>query len=220
MKLPTHIQEFIDSIWTVDYFSGRGPLPEGCVEYGTRRDASDIADDAERTAAWHEVWYLRGAATRPTNLGVKPEAAYNAAYDAAWEAAHANADEDDEFDEYEDDEYEDDDVGWRVHDEWGLVYIGIEPDDEDVAMFGAVEAVARHAAWEAVMDKCKNEADARAAAENASGDAILLAICLLMRDRIDPKHLDYARQRWAIWQAGYGVAAEFDGTHYCYRRPY
>ena len=101
-QLPAHVQEYIDSIESVDYFSGSGPLPEGCKLYKTR--------------------------------------------DAAWDAA-------------------------------------------------------------------------RTAARDAAGDAALLAICLLVQGFIDPKHLAYALMRWAIWQAGYGVAAEVDGTHYCYRRP-
>lgn len=94
MQLPTHVQEYIDSIESVDYFSGSGPLPEGCKLYKTR--------------------------------------------DAAWDAA---------------------------------------------------------------------------------GDAALAAECLLMRDHIAPEHLAYALMRWAIWVAGYGVAVEVDGVHYCYRRP-
>lgn len=71
----------------------------------------------------------------------------------------------------------------------------------DVAAWDAVDVAAGEAAWD------------------AAGDAALAAVCLLMRDRIDPKHLAYALMRWTIWQAGYGVAAEIDGTHYCYRRP-
>lgn len=118
MQLPTHVQEHIDSIRTVDYFSGSGPLPEGCKLYKTR------------DAAW--------------------AAAKGAEWDAAWDAAG-------------------------------------------------------DAAWDAARD--------------AAGDAALLAICLLVQGLIDPKHLAYALMRWAIWAAGYGVAVEVDGVHYCYRRP-
>ena len=114
MQLPTHVQEHIDSIRTVDYFSGSGPLPEGCKLYKTR------------AAAWDAAW--------------------DAAGDAAWDAA-------------------------------------------------------------------------RTAARDAAGDAALAAECLLMRDHIAPEHLAYALMRWAIWVAGYGVAVEVDGVHYCYRRP-
>ena len=105
-QLPAHVQEYIDSIESVDYFSGSGPLPEGCKLYKTR--------------------------------------------DAAW-------------------------------------------------------AAAKGAEW--------------AAARDAAGDAALAAECLLMRDHIAPEHLAYALMRWAIWVAGYGVAVEVDGVHYCYRRP-
>ena len=105
-QLPAHVQEYIDSIESVDYFSGSGPLPEGCKLYKTR--------------------------------------------DAAW-------------------------------------------------------AAAKGAEWDAARD--------------AAGDAALAAECLLMRDHIAPEHLAYALMRWAIWVAGYGVAVEVDGVHYCYRRP-
>ena len=126
MQLPTHVQEHIDSIRTVDYFSGSGPLPEGCKLYKTR------------AAAWDAAW--------------------DAAGDAAWDAART---------------------------------------------------AARDAAGDA----------ARTAARDAAGDAALAAECLLMRDHIAPEHLAYALMRWAIWVAGYGVAVEVDGVHYCYRRP-
>ena len=122
MQLPTHVQEYIDSIESVDYFSGSGPLPEGCKLYKTR------------------------------------DAAWDAAGDAAWDAART---------------------------------------------------AARDAAGDA----------ARTAARDAAGDAALAAECLLMRDHIAPEHLAYALMRWAIWVAGYGVAVEVDGVHYCYRRP-
>ena len=137
-QLPAHVQEYIDSIGTVDYFSRRGPLPEGCKLYKTR----DAAWAAAKGAAWDAEW----------------DAALDAAWAAAWDAAG--------------------DAAWD-------------------------------AAWDA----------ARTAARDAEWDAALLAICLLTHKHIDPKHLAYALMRWAIWQAGYGVAAEVDGTHYCYRRP-
>ena len=129
-QLPAHVQEYIDSIESVDYFSGSGPLPEGCKLYKTR----DAAWAAAKGAEWDAEW--------------------DAALDAAW-------------------------------------------------------AAAGDAAWDA----------ARTAARDAAGDAALAAECLLMRDHIAPEHLAYALMRWAIWVAGYGVAVEVDGVHYCYRRP-
>ena len=129
-QLPAHVQEYLDSIESVDYFSGSGPLPEGCKLYKTR----DAAWAAAKGAEWDAEW--------------------DAALDAAW-------------------------------------------------------AAAGDAAWDA----------ARTAARDAAGDAALAAECLLMRDHIAPEHLAYALMRWAIWVAGYGVAVEVDGVHYCYRRP-
>ena len=87
----------------------------------------------------------------------------------------------------------------------------------------------RTAAWVAALAAVRTAADiaagvaarghARTAARDAAGDAALLAICLLVQGFIGPKHLAYALMRWAIWAAGYGVAVEVDGVHYCYRRP-
>ena len=99
---------------------------------------------------------------------------------------------------------------------------------EDAARTAAWTAV-RAAAWDAAQTGALTAALAAAltavdvaawdAAWDAAGDAALAAVCLLMRDRIDPKHLAYALMRWTIWVAGYGVAVEVDGVHYCYRRP-
>ena len=150
MRLPTHVQEYIDSIGTVDYFSRRGPLPEGCKLYEMRVSAWAAAREAAWAAAQAGAWDAAGVAARA------------AAWNAAW-------------------------------------------------------AAARDAEWDAARDAAKDAA--RTAVRAAAGDATMLALCLLMRDHIAPEHLAYALMRWAIWQAGYGVAAEVDGTHYCYRRP-
>ncbi len=149
-QLPAHVQEYIDSIESVDYFSGSGPLPEGCKLYKTR----DAAWAAAKGAEWDAEW----------------DAALDAAWAAAWDAAG--------------------DAAWD-------------------AAWDAARTAARDAAGDA----------ARTAARDAAGDAALAAECLLMRDHIAPEHLAYALMRWAIWVAGYGVAVEVDGVHYCYRRP-
>ena len=165
-QLPAHVQEYIDSIESVDYFSGSGPLPEGCKLYKTRDAAWAAAREAAWAAAQAGAWDAAGVAARA------------AAWNAAWAAAR--------------------DAEW------------------DAARDAALDA-----AWAALWDAAGDAAwaAARAAARAAAGDATMLALCLLMRDHIAPEHLAYALMRWAIWQAGYGVAAEVDGTHYCYRRP-
>ena len=154
MQLPAHVQEYIDSIESVDYFSGSGPLPEGCKLYKTRAAAWDAAWDAAGDAAWDAARTAAWAAAK------------GAEWDAAWDAAG------------------------------------------DAALLAAEDA-----AWDAAGDAAWD------AARDAAGDAALLAICLLVQGLIDPKHLAYALMRWAIWAAGYGVAVEVDGVHYCYRRP-
>lgn len=166
MRLPTHVQEYIDSIGTVDYFSRRSPLPEGCKLYEMRVSAWAAAREAAWAAAQAGAWDAAGVAARAAAWN----AAQAAARDAEWDAARDAAGE-------------------------------------------AARAAVRAAAGAAT------RAAARTAARAAAGDATMLALCLLMRDHIAPEHLAYALMRWAIWQAGYGVAAEVDGTHYCYRRP-
>ena len=149
-QLPTHVQEYIYSVGIVDYFSGRGPLPEGCKLYETRA--------AARTASGVAAWAgARGYA-------------WEDARDGAWTAAE---------------------VAGRTA--------------ADIAAGVAARGHARGHARDAMRD--------------AAGDAALAAECLLMRDHIAPEHLAYALMRWAIWVAGYGVAVEVDGVHYCYRRP-
>ena len=173
-QLPRHVQEYIDSIGTVDYFSRRGPLPEGCKLYEMRVSALDAAGDAARgyawDAAWAAAWNAAEAAARTAVRAAAWDAAQTGAWDAAGDAARGYA-------------------------------------------WDAAGDAARGYAWDAAGDA------AGTAAEDAAGDAALLAVCLLMREHIAPEHLAYALMRWAIWQAGYGVAAEVDGTHYCYRRP-
>ena len=174
MQLPTHVQEFIDSIQTIDYFSGSGPLPEGCVVYETLRYAYAAGRTAGRTAEWHAAWDAAwGAAAYAAKAAVRA-AAGDAAWDAVWQPAGVEA--------------------------WAAV---------KAAAYAAAGDAAYGAAGDALWD----------AAGDAQGDASLLAACMVVRDLIDPKHLAYARQRWAIWAAGYGVAAEVGGVHYCYKRP-
>ena len=62
-------------------------------------------------------------------------------------------------------------------------------------------------------------AAARDAARDAAGDAALLA-CVHICDglALDQKHIDHAKLRWSIWQAGYGVLCDVDGALFCYRK--
>lgn len=169
-QLPTHVQEYIYSVGIVDYFSGRGPLPEGCKLYETRA--------AARTASGVAAWAgARGYAWEDARDGAWT-AAEVAGRTAAWTAVRAAA--------------------------W-------------VAALAAVRTAADIAAGVAARGHARGHA--RDAMRDAAGDAALAAECLLMRDHIAPEHLAYALMRWAIWVAGYGVAVEVDGVHYCYRRP-
>lgn len=83
--------------------------------------------------------------------------------------------------------------------------------DQRAALNDAASA-AHNAAWDATEGE-------GGAMWDAALDASLAAQCLLVQDHIDPEHLDYALRRWAIWQAGYGLAGKVGGTYYCYKRP-
>mgnify|MGYP000769762998 CR=1 FL=1 len=80
-QLPAHVQEHIYSVGIVDYFAGRGPLPEGCKLYETRA--------AARTASGIATWAAaRGHAWEDARDGAW-DAAEAAARTAAWAAAWA-----------------------------------------------------------------------------------------------------------------------------------
>ena len=72
--------------------------------------------------------------------------------------------------------------------------------------------------WEAARSAAHNAAysAARDVAWNTSRDAGLLAMCLLVGDKIDKKHLEYAKARWEVWERGYGVAYDVNGKLYVY----
>ena len=105
------------------------------------------------------------------------------------------------------------------------------PVPDGVQMYDTRNA-ARNAVWNAAVDAAVDAAGAAAvdavwnAARNAAGaavrnadvDAALLARLLVVDDLVDRKHLDHARLRWSVHQAGYGVLCDVKGVLYCYRR--
>ena len=88
------------------------------------------------------------------------------------------------------------------------------------ATLGAASDAALDAASDAASDAARKAAfdAALGAARKAAFDAALLARLLVVDDIIDPVHLDYARRRWAVWQAGYGVFRDVGGVIYGYRK--
>ena len=171
-QLPTHVQDFIRSLETVDYFSGSSALPEGCKLYETRAEATTASGDNALDDMWlvvhNAAWSAARHAGMPAAVLRTAESAANTIAQVASEAAAGVA-------------------AWAA-----LRDIGARLE-------------AQAAIWQAILD--------------AAWSARLSVLCLLAQDHIDPKHLAYALQRWAIWQAGYGVAVEVDGTYYCYKRP-
>lgn len=79
---------------------------------------------------------------------------------------------------------------------------------------GAALDVARGAAWGMVY----NPAGTLPAA--AGREATLLASALVCGGLpLEPRHLTHARDRWAVWTAGYGLLGDAHDTLYVYRSP-
>ena len=78
----------------------------------------------------------------------------------------------------------------------------------------AARAAVRVAAWDAARDAAWD------AARDAALDAALLSSLTMCAGLdVDPKHMMYAKKRWAVWEAGYGVLCDFDGVIYAYKKP-
>jgi hypothetical protein len=79
---------------------------------------------------------------------------------------------------------------------------------------------ARTAAWTAA--GAAAGAAAWAAAQDAARDADLCALIGITNDLRFPdaiKHRQHARQRWQVWQMGYGVACDVNGVLYTCSKP-
>jgi len=74
------------------------------------------------------------------------------------------------------------------------------------AAWDAAGAVARAAAWDA----------ARAAARDAAWDAALYARSIIAGDKLAKKHRDHIKTRWRVWQKGYALLCDVNGTLYVY----
>ena len=93
------------------------------------------------------------------------------------------------------------------------------------AAWDAAWAAARDAAWDAARAAARAAAGdaARDAAWDAAGDAArdasLMTYMEIISDlKLDKKHRNHARDRWAVWQAGYGLLCDVNGELYCYRK--
>ena len=93
--------------------------------------------------------------------------------------------------------------GWKVFTApaWDAAWAAARAAARDAA-----GAAARAAAWDAAWD----------AAGDAAGDAALLVQCLIVADRIDPKHLNHAKDRMRVWQKGYWLLCDVAGVLYVY----
>lgn len=85
---------------------------------------------------------------------------------------------------------------------------------------GAARSAARDAARNAARSAARNATwdttryPERIAARRAAWDADLLAGALVAE-----KGVRYARSRWAVWAAGFGLYGDVNGTLYVYKRP-
>jgi hypothetical protein len=79
------------------------------------------------------------------------------------------------------------------------------------AAYDAARDAAYHAAYDAAYDAACD------AARDAARDAalyVLVGICAGCG--LDPKHIKHAKDRWRVWQKGYGLGCEVNGVFYVY----
>ena len=93
--------------------------------------------------------------------------------------------------------------------EWKLYYA----QTRDAARAAAGDA-ARAAAGDAA--RAAARAAAWAAAWAAAGDAALYARCLIVKDKLEPRHIDHAEKRMDVWKKGYELLCDIDGVLYVY----
>lgn len=138
-------------------------------------------------------------------------AAWCAAWDAAWNAAMRTA-----LDAVRDAAR---DAAWSAARDaaWDAAWSAAR-DAARSAARGEAWCAARDAARGAVLASARG--DSRDVAWGAASDASLMASIDLVRDLgIDRKHIKYARERWSVWQSGYGLLCDLNGELYCYRKP-
>ena len=100
-----------------------------------------------------------------------------------------------------------------------------QPDDKPLrswklftAAAGDAGDVARAAAWDAAGAAARDAARdaAQAAARAAAWDAALYARSIIAGDKLAKKHRDHIKTRWRVWQKGYALLCDVNGTLYVY----
>lgn len=106
------------------------------------------------------------------------------------------------------------DAAWAAA--WDAAKVAAKAAARDAA-WAAAWAAARDAATDAVRDDARDDArDAvRVVAWAAARDAVLVVCCYLSVPK--SKHYKYALSRWAVWDAGYGLLCDINGTFYVYK---
>lgn len=99
------------------------------------------------------------------------------------------------------------------HAAWDAAKIASCDSARDDARFVAWPS-AWYAAWDAAGDVAKIAA--RAAAVDAACYCIMYFVCGDLK--IDEKHREYIRKRFAIWRHGYGVLCDVNGIIYAYKK--
>jgi len=219
----TEAGEFVAKLPSVPYFQPDDkPLRSWKLFTAAAGDAGDVARaaawdaagaaarDAARDAAWGNVYRdaawdaaraTAGDAARDAAGVAAGDAAGAAAGAAAWDAAWAAA--------------------WAAARAAAGAAAGDAAGDAGVAAgvaAGDAGATARAAAWDAAGAAARDAARdaAQAAARAAAWDAALYARSIIAGDKLAKKHRDHIKARWRVWQKGYALLCDVNGTLYVY----
>jgi len=194
----TEAGEFVARLPSVPYFQPDDkPLKSWKLFTAAAGDATrdaawgntyrDAAGNAAWAAARDAAWDAARAAAWDATLDAAWDAARDAARDAAWDAARAAA-------------------GNAARDAAGVAAGVAAGDAAGAATWDAAGAAAGDAAWDA----------ARAAARAAAWDAALYARGIIAGDKLAKKHRNHIEARWRVWQKGYALLCDVNGTLYVY----
>jgi len=210
---------FIKRISKVKFFQPDGKPSDDWKLYekmswaASREAALDAAWETNQAAAWDADWDTAREATLEAAMSAAPstawklssawEAALNTTWDTAHDAIHIAA-----LTAIRKD------GRTAIIDALNNIYNDTTRVDAICAAMTATREV--NIAATRTVARAANMDAALGTVWEAALDAALLASCLVVEDKIDKKHLQHARARWRVWEKGYGLLCDINGTFYVY----